>query len=132
MVDTSYFSMPSVLPKSAYDNDLAQEECSDKDYEMVKTVVQHFDIQNQGDYHDLYLWTDVLALADCLLSTRAGWRSHCGLDLLKSVTLPSASYQAMLKMTRVHMELLCSCKGPGMELMKALNNNIRGGVSCIF
>ena len=30
------------------------------------------------------------------------------------------------------MELICADRGPGMELMDALNNNIRGGTSCIF
>ena len=99
---------------------------------MVSNGANHFGLQDQGDYHDLYLWTDGLALADCMLSMRAGWRKHCGLDLFKSVTLPSASYQAMLKMTKVRMELLCEGKGPGMELMSALNRNIRGGASCIF
>jgi len=99
---------------------------------MVGTVVDHFALQNQGDYHDLYLWTDVLALADCMVSIRAGWRAHCGLDLFSSVTLPSASYQAMLKMTGVRMDLLCQDVGPGMELMDTLNRNIRGGTSCIF
>ncbi len=132
IIDEGYFSMPAVLPREAYYNDLGQEECSEKDYELVSTVVNHFGLQDQGDYHDLYLWTDVLALADCMLSMRAGWRKHCGLDLFKSVTLPSASYQAMLKMTKVRMELLCEGKGPGMELMSALNRNIRGGASCIF
>ena len=132
IVDSSYFGLDAILPQEAYYNDLAEEPCSDKDYKLVATVVEHFDLKDQGDYHDLYLWTDVLALADCIMAIRSGWRNHCGLDLFKTVTLPSASYQAMLKMTRVSMELLCKDVGPGMELMEALNRNIRGGVSCIF
>jgi hypothetical protein len=132
IVDNGYFAMPAVLPQEAYDNDLAQEPCSNEEYELVKTVVQHFGMQNQGDYHDLYLWTDVLALADCMTTIRGGWRAHCGLDLLKSITLPSASYQAMLKMTKVRMELICEGAGPGKNLMDTLNRNIRGGASCIF
>ncbi len=132
IVNNEYFSLPAVLPKDAYDNDLAEEACTDKEYDLVHTVVKHFDMKNQGDYHDLYLWTDVLALADCMESMRRGWRQHCGLDLLKSITLPSASYQAMLKMTKVRLELICDGAGAGMPLMEALNSNIRGGASCIF
>ncbi len=132
IVDESYFTMDAILPRAAYFNDLAEEECSEKDYETVGKVVRHFDLKDQGDYHDLYLWTDVLALADCMQTTRAGWRSHCGLDLFKSVTLPSASYQAMLKMTGIRMELLCQDRSGDVELMETLNNNIRGGASCIF
>ncbi len=90
--------------------DLAEEPCSDKDYELVGTVVDHFDLKDQGEYHDLYLWTDVLALADCMMATRSGWRAHCGLDLFKAVTLPSASYQAMPKMTGVRMKLMRRCR----------------------
>ncbi len=132
IVDSTYFDLPAVLAQTAYDNDLAEEPCSDRDYAMVGTVVDHFALQNQGDYHDLYLWTDVLALADCMVTIRAGWRAHCGLDLFSSVTLPSASYQAMLKMTGVRMELLCQDVGPGKDLMDCLNRNIRGGTSCVF
>ncbi len=99
---------------------------------MVHTVVEHFELNDQGDYHDLYLWTNFLALAACMESMRRGWRKNCGLDLLKCITLPSASYQAMLKMTGVRMELICEGAGAGMPLMEALNDNVRGGASCIF
>ena len=129
--DESYFGLPAVLEKRCYDNDLTGEACSDGEYELVRHVVDFFQLRDQGEYHDLYLYTDVLALADCMETMRAGWRRHCGLDLFGSVTLPSASYQAMLKQTRVNMELISDDNG-GMEMMKLLNENIRGGASCIF
>ena len=96
MTDHLYWSLPAVLPKEAYDSELSGE-CSDEDYELVKVVCRYFDIENQSQYHDLYLWTDALALADCMFGMREGWRKFCELDLFKSITLPSASYVAMLK-----------------------------------
>ncbi len=131
MTSPEYFSAPPVLERSAYDNDLSGEPCSDEAFAMVRRVVEQFGIQDQGEYHDLYLNTDVLALADCMESMRSGWEAHCGLDMLHSVTLPSASYQAMLKESCVRLELITEENG-GMPFMNKLNGNIRGGVSCIM
>eukprot|EP00969_Alexandrium_andersonii_P201900 8921070-Alexandrium_andersonii.AAC.2 len=58
MADASYFEMPAVLEQSCYDNDLSGEACSEEAFNMVKHVVDHFAIQDQGEYHDLYLYTD--------------------------------------------------------------------------
>ena len=49
------------------------EPCTDEVHALVQKVVQHFNIQDFGGYHDLYLYTDVLALADCMESMRNGW-----------------------------------------------------------
>ena len=54
MTDHSYWLLPAVLPKEAYDSELTGE-CSDDDYELVKIVCRYFDIQNQEQYNDLYL-----------------------------------------------------------------------------
>ena len=62
---------------------------------------------------------------------RAAWRVENGLDLLQSITLPSASFQAMWKKTGAEHFLITEKNG-GMELLEKLNENIRGGVSCIF
>ena len=91
IVDKRYFQLPAILPQECYDNDLTDEPCSEKEYATVHEVVEHFKFTDQGEYHDLYLYTDVLTLADCLETMRKGWREHCGLHLLGLITLPSAS-----------------------------------------
>ena len=97
-------------------------------------VCRYFDIHTQEQYHDLYLWTDALALADCMFGMREGWRKFCGLDLFKSITLPSASYSAMLqrlKRDNVTLELIAE-ENAGWELMNKLDEYLTGGLSCIF
>jgi len=46
IVNNDYFKLPAVLPQVAYDNDLAEEACRDKEYEMVHTVVNHFELKD--------------------------------------------------------------------------------------
>ena len=51
-------------PKEAFYSKLSEEKVSDKDYERALKVWKHFGIRTLGQYHDLYLRTDVLLLTD--------------------------------------------------------------------
>ena len=120
-----------MLDQAAYFDDIAQKPCSDEAYALVKKVAERFSIKSQREWHDLYLFSDVLLLTDSMEAMRAAWRVENGLDLLRSITLPSASFQAMWKKTEAEHYLISENNG-GMELMNKLNANIRGGVSCVF
>ena len=43
---------------------LYEENITDKDYARANIVWKHFNIKNLGEYHDLYLMTDVYLLTD--------------------------------------------------------------------
>ena len=73
--------------------------------------------------HDLYLATDVLALADIIEEFRRVMREVTGLDLLHSLTLPKASWLGFLRKSAVKIELVCD-----EELHQAVEDGIRGGV----
>ena len=53
---------------------------SDSDFDHAKLVFQEFDCKNLGDYHDLYLITDVLILASIFEEFRNVCYATYGLD----------------------------------------------------
>jgi len=52
------------LPEKAFYSKLIDSVISDEDYEHTQKVWQYFDMKTVRDYHNLYLKTDVLLLAD--------------------------------------------------------------------
>ena len=60
---------------------------------------------NFGDYHDLYLTTDVLILADIFEALCDTCTSNYGLDPARSFTSPGLAWQAALKMSDVQLDL---------------------------
>ena len=60
-------SLPSM--KHFYSN-LNMSGVSDTDYEHACSVWREFGIRNMGEYHDLYLRTDVILLANVFKSFR--------------------------------------------------------------
>ena len=100
------FGLKSLPPIGEFYSSLTEETISKEDYEHAQEVWQTFSIQNLGQYHDLYLLTDTLLLADVFNNFREFCFHHYGLDCLHFQTLPSLLWQACLKMTKVRLELL--------------------------
>ena len=67
---------------------------NEKEYERAVNVWKVFKVKNFGEYHDLYLQTDVLLLADVFEK----------LDPSHYVSSPVLSWNAMLKMTGIKLE----------------------------
>eukprot|EP00972_Heterocapsa_arctica_P074090 10937493-Heterocapsa_arctica.AAC.1 len=57
-----------------------------------------------GEYHDLYLLTDVSLLADVFENVRNMCLEYYGLDPAHYLTLPNYAWDAMLKMTGIQLE----------------------------
>ncbi|CAI2168462.1 50_t:CDS:2, partial [Funneliformis geosporum] len=70
-----------------------------EDYLHAQKLWKEFRCKNLGEYHDLYLKTDVLNLADIWTQLRKMSMEYDGLDPSHYVSLPSYSWDAMLKMT---------------------------------
>ena len=75
------------------------------DYQHAQKVWKAFECKNLGEYHDLYLKTDVLSLADIWTKFRETCIQYYKLDPSHYVSAPSLSWDAMLKMTGVKIEL---------------------------
>ena len=58
-------------------------------------------MQDLGDYHDLYLKTDVLSLADVFETFRDTSMKHYGLDPAHYYSAPGMSWDALMKLTKV-------------------------------
>ena len=113
-------------PKSSFFSRLTDTDISDNDYVHAQNMWRTFNLNTLGDYHDLYMKTDVLLLADIFERFRFTCLSYYGLDPAHYYTAPGLSWDAMLKMTGVSLELFTD---PDMHLF--VENGIRGGVSMI-
>ena len=71
-------------------------------------------MRNLGEYHDLYLKTDILLLSNVFEAFRSTCLKHYSLDLAHFYTSPGLAWQACLKKTGTELELLFN---PDMLLM---------------
>ena len=58
------FREKQLPPKEAFYSNLTESNIEDDEYERAQRIWEHFGIRNLGQYHDLYLRTDVLLLTD--------------------------------------------------------------------
>ena len=90
------------LPKKEdFYSQLYEENISDKDYAGANIVWKHFNKKNLGEYHDLYLMTDVYLLTDVFENFRDMCLNYYGLDPAYYLTLPHYSWNAFLSLTGV-------------------------------
>ena len=93
-------------PKEAFYSKLNKSHISDEDYEHAQKVWSEFDCETMRDYHDLYLKSDVLLLADVFENFRDVCLTKYELDPAWYYTAPGLAWNAALKMTKVELELL--------------------------
>jgi len=126
-VDCPERLLETQLPTAADFYSLLNEEAiSEEDYAYSQQIWNHFKCETLGDYHDLYLRTDVLLLADVFERFRKTAIETYKLDPAHYYTAPGMSWDSMLKYTKVELQLL---DDPDMYLM--VESGIRGGVSMI-
>ena len=99
---------------------------SEEDYQHAKKVWETFEMKTMREYHDLYLKSDVLLLADVFENFRKVCRENYELDPAWYYTVPGLAYDAMLKTTEVKLDLLVD-----YEMAMMIEKGIRGGVSMV-
>ena len=112
------FTETQLPPKEAFHS------ISENDYEHAQKVWRAFNLMDLGEYHDLYLKTDVLLLANVFEAFRGTCLEYYKLDPAHFYTSPGLAWQACLEKTGVKLELLTD---HDMLLMFECGN--RGGIT---
>ncbi|GBM23420.1 hypothetical protein AVEN_188767-1 [Araneus ventricosus] len=105
MSSFSKFVETQLPPRSAFHSSLVNEGISEADYEHAQNVWKCFNIKNLGEYHDLYVRTDVILLSDVFENFRKLTQNFYQLDAAHMLTSPGLAWQAALKMTDVKLDL---------------------------
>ena len=87
----------SLLEKDDFYSYLNMEDITDADYVHTKKICKDFQIKNVGKYHDLYVQSDTLLVADVLKNVRDMCLEIYELDPTKFLSAPGLACQAALK-----------------------------------
>ena len=123
----SFEKFNSPLPKKEeFFSILNNKHISNEDYEHAKNIWNTFNLKNMGEYHDLYLKSDILLLADVFENFRKTCLEYYKLDPCHYFTSPGLSWDAMLKMTDIKLELMTD-----IDMFQFIEKGLRGGISYI-
>ena len=113
-------------PKEEFYSRLNDEDISDEDYQHAINVWNTFGCKTIRNYHDLYLKSDVLLLADVFENFRKTCLKHYKLDPAHYYTSPGLAWDACLKTTGQHLQLLHD-----YDMLMMFQQGIRGGITHI-
>ena len=88
MNDWGMFNKTILPEKEKFYNNLNMKEITNTDYMRGKRVCKDFEITHFGEYHDLYLKSDTLLLAEVFENFRNMCLKIYELDLAKFIQLP--------------------------------------------
>ena len=100
------FNEKSIPCKEPFYSSLTLENITEVDYAHANNVFRKFNLNNLGEYHDFYVRSDTLLLADIFENFRQSCLKNYELDPAHFVSLPGLAWQARLKKTNVELELL--------------------------
>ena len=117
------FSEISLPSKEDFYINLNMDDISDIDYRHANNVFQVFKLENLGDYHDLYVQSDTLLLADVFNNFTDMCLKEYELDPAHFLSLPGLAWQACLKKTNIELELLTD-----YDMLLMVEEGIGGGI----
>ena len=96
----------SIPNKESFYSNLIMENITETDYIHANNVFKTFKLNNLGDYHDLYVQSDTLLLADVFGNFRKACIKTCELDPAHFISLPGLAWQACLKKNRSRIRVI--------------------------
>ena len=117
------FDETSLPDKEAFYSNLNVEDITDTDYIHANKVFKKFKLKHLGEYHDLYVQSDTLLLADVFENFRNMCIKVCELDLAHFLPAPGLAWQACLKKIEVKLELLTD-----NDMLLMVEKGTRGGI----
>ena len=120
------FNKTELPTKEEFYSILNNEHITDEDYSHAQNVWNTFQLQTMGEYHNLYLKSDILLLADVFENFRETCLQYYKLDPCHYFTSPGLSWDAMLKMTNIQLELMTD-----IDMFQFIEKGMRGGISYI-
>ena len=123
MEDWDRFNEEKLPNKSDFYSSLNMEEISEIDYRHALKVFNKFNIKNLGEYHDLYVQSDTILLADVFESFRNLCIEAYKLDPAYFMSLPGLAWQPCLKHSEKKLELISD-----VDMLLMLEEGIREGM----
>ena len=120
------FNKTELPTKEEFYSILNNEHITNEDYCHAQKVWNTFQLQTMGEYHNLYLKSDILLLADVFENFRKTCLQYYKLDPCHYFTSPGLSWDAMLKMTNIQLELMTD-----IDMFQFIEKGMRGGISYI-
>ena len=120
------FNITKLPTKEQFYSILNNEHRTDEYYKHAQTVWETFNLNTMGDYHNLYLKSDILLLADVFENFRKTCLQYYKLDPCHYFTSPGLSWDSMLKMTDIKLELMTD-----IDMFQFIEKGLRGGISYI-
>ena len=99
------------------------EDINDIDYRHANNIFKRLELENLGQYYDLYVQSDTLLLADVFENFRDMCIKEYELDPAHFLSLPGLAFQACLKKTNIELELLSD-----YDMLLMVEEGIRGGI----
>ena len=117
------FDETSLPNKESFYNNLNMENIDGIDCRHGNNVFKRFKLKNLGEYHDLYVQSDTLLLADVFENLRNTFIKVYELEPAHFLSLPGLAWQACLKKANIKLELLTD-----YDMLLIVEEGISGGI----